>query len=70
MLVGRLLVAGQEPLEPDEGPDGAALELLEQREAARRDKDFAAADARRDELEERGWVVRDTPEGPQLVRRR
>jgi cysteinyl-tRNA synthetase len=58
-------------IEPDEEtPDADALERLEQREAARRDRDFAAADARRDELAAMGWDVRDTPQGPQLVRRR
>jgi cysteinyl-tRNA synthetase len=56
-------------LEPDEeAPDDDALKLLEEREAARRDKDFATADARRDQLAERGWAVRDTAQGPQLVR--
>ena len=31
-------------------------------------RDFATADARRDELAALGWVVRDTPQGPQLER--
>jgi cysteinyl-tRNA synthetase len=57
-------------LEPDEAPDDEAVELLRQREAARAEKDFAAADARRDELAAMGWIVRDTPQGPQLVKRR
>ena len=39
-----------------------------EREEARAARDFAAADARRDELAERGWEVRDTPEGARLVR--
>jgi cysteinyl-tRNA synthetase len=51
-----------------EFPDEDALRLLEERELARAAKDFATADARRDELAERGWVVRDTPQGPQLER--
>lgn len=51
-------------------PDPAALETLERREAARREKDFAAADAARDELAEMGWTVRDTAQGPQLVPKR
>jgi cysteinyl-tRNA synthetase len=37
---------------------------LDQREAARNRKDFAAADAIRDELQEAGIVVEDTPRGP------
>jgi cysteinyl-tRNA synthetase len=57
-------------LEADEKPDDEALRLLEEREAARKEKDFATADARRDELAARGWIVRDTAEGPQLVRQR
>ncbi|MBV9212865.1 MAG: cysteine--tRNA ligase [Actinobacteria bacterium] len=56
-------------LEPDsERPDDDSLRLLERREAARRDRDFATADSARDELLARGWEVRDTPEGPRLVR--
>ncbi len=56
-------------LEPeDEAPDEEALRLLDEREAARRDRDFAAADRTRDELRARGWEVRDTPDGPRLVR--
>jgi cysteinyl-tRNA synthetase len=57
-------------LEAGEKPDDEALKLLEEREAARKQKDFAAADARRDELAARGWIVRDTAQGPQLVRQR
>jgi cysteinyl-tRNA synthetase len=37
---------------------------LDQRQAARRRKDFAAADAIRDELQAAGVVVEDTPRGP------
>ena len=53
----------------DEAPPPEAQRLLAEREEARRGKDFATADARRDELLALGWEVRDTPEGPQLVRR-
>jgi cysteinyl-tRNA synthetase len=57
-------------LEPgDEAPPPEAQRLLAEREDARRAKEFATADARRDELLALGWEVRDTPEGPQLVRR-
>jgi cysteinyl-tRNA synthetase len=52
----------------DDAPDADAERLLAEREAARAERDFATADARRDELRERGWEVRDTPEGPRLVR--
>jgi cysteinyl-tRNA synthetase len=37
---------------------------LEQRQAARARKDFAAADAIRDQLQEAGVMVEDTPRGP------
>src|SRR4051812_19320081 len=57
-------------LDAEEKPDADALRLLSEREAARSEKDFAKADARRDELAARGWVVRDTADGPQLVRQR
>jgi GT2 family glycosyltransferase len=46
-------------------PDPAAL--LAQRQAARERRDFAAADAIRDQLREAGWLVRDTPDGPELT---
>jgi cysteinyl-tRNA synthetase len=48
--------------------DPEAERLLEEREAARAARDFGTADAKRDELAALGWVVRDTPEGPKLVR--
>jgi cysteinyl-tRNA synthetase len=52
----------------DGEPDGAALALLEQREAARAARDFGEADRLRDELAAQGWQVRDSADGPQLVR--
>ena len=55
-------------LEDEDAPDPDALRLLDEREAARRERDFATADARRDELAALGWEVRDTPGGPRLVR--
>jgi cysteinyl-tRNA synthetase len=57
-------------LEPEEEEaDAEARRLLKEREAARAERDFELADRKRDELAERGWEVRDTAEGPQLVRR-
>jgi cysteinyl-tRNA synthetase len=50
-------------------PDDEAERLLAEREEARAAKDFATADAKRDELADLGWTVRDTPQGAQLVRR-
>jgi len=42
------------------------LDLLEQRQAARRKKDFALADCLRVELKSLGWLIEDTPKGPRL----
>jgi len=42
--------------------------LLEQRMAARKAKDFKRADAIRDELKAKGWVIEDTPKGARLKR--
>jgi cysteinyl-tRNA synthetase len=64
-LVG---LGGLAELDRADGPDEAALDLLAQREEARREKDFEAADRLRDELAAAGWEVRDGPEGASLVR--
>jgi cysteinyl-tRNA synthetase len=40
--------------------------LLDQRQAARKAKDFKRSDALRDELKAKGWVIEDTPKGPRL----
>ena len=42
---------------------------MEAREQARAGRDFQRADLIRDELASRGYEVRDTPDGPRLVRR-
>lgn len=42
--------------------------LLEARQAARKAKDFKRADAIRDELKSKGWVIEDTPKGPRLIK--
>jgi cysteinyl-tRNA synthetase len=42
--------------------------LLEQRQAARKARDFARADAVREELRIQGWLIEDTPKGPRLKR--
>jgi len=51
-----------------EGPDDAVLTLVDQRQAARAAKDFAAADRLRDEIAALGWLVEDSAKGPQLRR--
>jgi cysteinyl-tRNA synthetase len=50
----------------DEGAPEGALELMRERETARAARDFARADALRDELRALGWEVRDGPDGPSL----
>jgi len=40
--------------------------LLEERQAARKAKDFKRADAIRDELKAKGWAIEDTPKGARL----
>jgi len=42
--------------------------LLEQREAARKARNFSRADAIRAELNAKGWAIEDTPKGPRLKR--
>ena len=53
--------------EPVETPTPRSiLALAERRQAARAARDWAAADALRDEIAGLGWQVHDTPEGPRL----
>ncbi|WP_087103977.1 cysteine--tRNA ligase [Nocardiopsis sp. JB363] len=72
-------VLGLDPLSPqwasgDQGlsevVDALVAVALEQRQAARGRKDYAAADAIRDQLIEAGVVVEDTPQGPRWDLRR
>jgi cysteinyl-tRNA synthetase len=60
--LGSLAAAGEEA-------DAEAERLLAEREEAREARDFERADRLRDELDARGWEVRDTPAGARLVRR-
>jgi cysteinyl-tRNA synthetase len=52
----------------DDVVDAESASLVERRDAARRARDFAAADALRDELTARGWVVEDGPRGTSIRR--
>jgi cysteinyl-tRNA synthetase len=56
-------------LAADESADPEAMGLLSEREDARAARDFERADRIRKLLAERGWEVRDTPDGARLVRR-
>ena len=71
---GALSILGCDPFDPHYGDsssgdltsavDGLIAALLEQREAARVRKDFAAADSIRDRITAMGISIEDTPQGP------
>jgi cysteinyl-tRNA synthetase len=64
-----LTVIGLEDLLTGEAPaDEEAESLAQERERARAERDFARADEIRERLAELGYEVRDTAEGPVLVR--
>ncbi|MEM9065780.1 MAG: cysteine--tRNA ligase [Planctomycetota bacterium] len=44
-------------------PDDRVVQMLEERRAAKKAKDFAEADRIRDELTEMGYAIKDAPEG-------
>ena len=51
----------------EEAPD-EVKQLVEERAAAKKTKDFARADALRAKITELGWNVMDTAKGPQLTK--
>jgi cysteinyl-tRNA synthetase len=59
-------VLGIESVE-EEAP-AEILALAEERQTARKAKDFALSDQIRDELAAQGWVIEDTPKGPRVKR--
>jgi cysteinyl-tRNA synthetase len=68
-----LATLGLEGLEPlgghgdAEATDPEAVALLARREAARGERDFQEADRLRDEIRARGWDIRDSAAGPELL---
>jgi cysteinyl-tRNA synthetase len=67
-----LWVLGLHTLDPGSEEAGAPPEvvaLADERELARAARDFARSDELRDEIAQRGYVVRDTAQGPELVPR-
>ncbi len=64
-LVGAL---GLELGHAGDAVDDESAALVDRRDAARRARDFVAADALRDELTARGWVVEDGPDGTSIRR--
>jgi cysteinyl-tRNA synthetase len=68
-LVEMLSVLGLDNLAEHGSEAGAEeQEMLDERQAARAAGDYAEADRIRDELRARGWEVRDSSAGPELVR--
>lgn len=56
-------------LAEDDAVDTHAEALLLERQKARQERDFARADAIRDELQQRGYAVEDAPQGSRLKKR-
>ena len=51
------------------GPPEEVMDLVEQRQAARKRKDWAAADALREKIEGLGWKVEDGRKGARIFRK-
>ncbi len=60
-VLGLFAAAGEEEKVPD-----AVLKLVEEREEARKRKDWASADDLRDKIKASGYIIQDTKEGPNL----
>jgi cysteinyl-tRNA synthetase len=52
----------------EEAVPAPVLAMAEERQAARKARDFQRADVLRDALRDQGWVVEDTPSGPRVKR--
>lgn len=64
-MMEKLRAAGG-PAASQQTPGESVTALVQQRETARQNKDWAAADRLREEIESAGWELRDTPDGPEL----
>jgi hypothetical protein len=53
---------------PEAEPPPELLDLVEARQRARSERDFPRADALREELRAAGWLITDTPSGPELAK--
>ena len=63
------ILAVIEPEAADVSVPAEVIALTEQRTAARKAKDWALADQLRDQITALGWEVKDTPKGPQFVKK-
>jgi hypothetical protein len=61
-----MIAAAEKAEKAASAPSAEVLTLLEQRQAARTARDWAASDRLRDEIARLGWEVRDTREGQEL----
>jgi len=69
-LLDRLnAVTGLFSLAGDHAAPQEILRLVEDRQQARRDKDFARADTIRETLSQLGWTIEDTADGPRAKRK-
>ncbi len=61
-------VLGLLQTEEEEGIDPEIQALVEERQQARKEKNFARADEIRDQLAARGIILKDTPQGVQIIK--
>ena len=52
----------------DGGVDAGIQALADERQRARADKNWARADEIRDELKAKGYTIKDTPQGVQIIK--
>jgi cysteinyl-tRNA synthetase len=64
--LARVLGLLQRDAEP---PPSDVLRLMNERTAARAQRDFRRSDELRAQIRRLGWLVEDTPEGPRLTRK-
>lgn len=64
--VWEMVTSADEP--QDETPPEGVQALVDQRQAARADRNWSESDRLRDEIESLGWQVQDTPDGAKLVK--
>jgi cysteinyl-tRNA synthetase len=56
------------PWPVQDAPTVDIMALFDARNAAKKAKDFKRADSIRDELKQRGWMIKDTTNGPKLTK--